>query len=100
MNWIRFDKRMPPEDTTVMVSNGPAMGHYHYTKESYDKHCGQVEGHCGGAPQAFVPLWSLDGVRVECPVRDLIQWASLLPVKSREIKPRKSLWQRIKSWIA
>jgi hypothetical protein len=91
MNWIRFDKHLPPEDTTVMVSNGPAMGHFHYTQEAF--FCGQ--GYDG--KPVIIPLWTLDGKRADVPLSSVIQWAHMLPVPAREIKLTR--WQNIKSWL-
>ena len=88
MNWIRFDAQRPPEDTTVMVSNGPAMGHYHYVKSVYEDN----------AKTTTIPLWSLDGKRADVPLSSVIQWAHMLPVKAREIK-KVGKWQSIKSWL-
>ena|ERR1700687_2254462 len=99
MNWIRFDKQLPPEDTTVMVSNGPAMGHYHYKKVSHDNFCGPLEN--SPFSGMVIPLWTLDGVRVECKVADFTQWTLLLKsdVQREKLVTKRSLWKRIKSWI-
>ena len=93
MNWIRFDAQRPPEDTTVMVSNGPAMGYYHYKKYLHDKALSIVED------DGFrMKIWTLDGKMELVGIKDLIQWAHMLPVKAREIK-RLSRFQRIKQWF-
>ena len=95
-HWIRFDKQLPPEDTTVMVSNGPAIGNYHFKTELYEDTNHQY---------STVILWTLDGVRVECAVKDIVQWlmVDLGPQPQGKNQRRKvreiSLYERIKLWF-
>lgn len=92
VDWIRFDKKLPPEDTTVMVSNGPAMGHYHYKNELFFNPEHQV---------SIILLWELSGKRIECPVGELIQWSPVLKskVEREKIIVKKTLWTRFKEWL-
>jgi hypothetical protein len=96
MNWIRFDKQLPPEDTTVMVSNGPAMGHYHYKRITHDVYCGPIEK--GPLSGMAIPLWELTGQRVECKVADLVQWATLLPTPEKP-KVKLTWMRRAQLWL-
>jgi hypothetical protein len=105
MDWIRFDKRLPPEDTTIMVSNGPAMGTYHYKNELFFSPEHQA---------SVILLWELSGKRVECEVVKIIQWSPVLKsrVKREPIIVKKQsvwtlrvkqrtccLWKRFKEWV-
>lgn len=89
MTWTRFDKQLPPEDTDVMVSNGPAMGTYHYKVDLYANAEHQ---------DSMIPLWSLDGIRIVVKVSELTQWSTLLPTTPRRIR-KLTLVQRFKNWL-
>jgi len=87
--WNRFDKLMPPDDTDIMVSNGPAMGHYHFKTELFMDPEHQV---------STIPLWELNGTRHEVPVKDLTQWSKLL-VSTVKHHVKLTRWQRFKVWL-
>jgi hypothetical protein len=83
-NWTLFTKELPPENTTVIVSNGPAIGNYHYSKESYAAEC-------------IVLLWDLEGRRYEVKPSELLQWSPIIKVPVKVIKLTR--WQRFKNWL-
>jgi hypothetical protein len=89
--WNRFDKMMPPEDTTIMVSNGPAMGYYHFKTEQFMNPEHQV---------TKILLWELNGTRHEVMVSEITQWSKIL-VSDVKRTPLVKLtrWQKFKNWL-
>jgi|FreactcultuFSWF8_1027224.scaffolds.fasta_scaffold02789_6 hypothetical protein len=102
MDWIRFDKRLPANDTYVMVSNGPAMGRYHFLTDNFMDPNHQ---------SSSVILWELSGCRMEVKVSEILQWCPLLPSERRPVKVKplswrsqtkliaKTVWKRLKIWM-